>query len=300
MNNILIIGAGGFLGYNLAIGFMESEYKVVLIDKRSIRCDPFKTYKANIRDGIEDILSKEVPDTIYYLVGDSTTKDNLLYHLYIDTQLFLKTIQAAIKYNVSRVVIASNYDISHDDCSNCNNLNKYNLTTLQPECINQFTNEMYLQYFKSMYNIEFISLRIPQVYGYRAFTHWSPNLVATIIKSSSNTKHLKLPDENSSINMLYVGDAVSALIFCLTPGISGIYNVLGFSSTYKELVSTIAKYVQTKIKFCNQIQSKIKNTYRMNNLESYGWKPIVSLSSGVCVTIKHTLKHDHFFEVERD
>jgi UDP-glucose 4-epimerase len=301
IQRIMILG-GGFIGYNLAIGFHESEYQVTLVDKKHFNENKyFKAYQLNIKNGLDKIFQKESPDVIYYMIDDSfykRTDDQLLYYMHLDNYNFLKVLSLALKHGVKKIILASNFEISHDDCDSCLNLNKYKLSSLLPQDINKFSNELYLQYFKEKHNIDFVSLRFAQVYGYKESNFWSDNLIDSLITGSLKKKTIKIDQhEDDSTNLIYIGDTISALIFSLRNEISGIYNVTDKYYPFKDIINAVEGKInkKTDVLFDNgKNLKKQKNNFRLNHLTFHGWKPIVSLESGINVVYNQIIRKSDF------
>lgn len=274
--NILIIGSG-FIGYNLALGLQESEYNVTIIDKKEI-ISPFKFYQRNIRQDNDDIFKDEKPDVVYYLINETTTNN-------MEVSVFLKFLAMASKAKIKKIIIVSSYDLSHESCATCNGTHKYNLQVMKPPIINQFSIELYLHYYQERYKMNFVSLRVSHIYGYREQNYWSHNLIHTIMTHEHNILDVH---PHSFINLIFIGDVISALIYSLREDVSGIYNVVHHYVQYKQLIDIIQK--QYEVHACFDESKPVipkKHFTILNTLEH--WSPIVSLNTGINV-IKNQIR----------
>jgi len=295
---IMILGAG-LVGYNLGIGFYESDYDVLIVDKKNVqKTNYFKFKQQNIKNRLEQLFEKEKPNVVYYLIDEKLERDNknLLYYIHLDIYNFIQVLNLCVQHKVKKIISLSWYELSPDECSGCINSNKYSLPNLDSKYINKFTNELYCQYFKDNHGLDFVSLRMPEIYGYKKLDFWSNNIVDTIVRKSLKNKLIELDaNKEDCINLLYIGDAVTALIYSLKDDISGIYNVTGKFYTYEEVVKEICKFLKVKVNFTkSKIMNRVKEKYRITFLNCYGWKPIVSLLGGINVTYNHIIKKNDF------
>jgi len=291
--NILIFGSG-FIGCNLGIGFHESEYHVTAVDKIPVNAY-FKTYKRNIKHKVDDIFIKEKPEVVFYTINSrlGRGKNPLLYYIQADVYDFMQVLVNCVKYKVKKIIFVSSLELTHDNCSECNSLNKFKLNPIDNRLINFFTNEMYLQHMKNTYGLDFVSLRIPQVYGFKPFDHWSDNMIQKLVQSGIKKKELNIKKNiEDGEHLIYIGDVVSSLIHSMRQNISGIYNVLGNYHTYGEIMSTVGEFMDLRVNFTEpKVNSKKKDAFRMNLLENHDWKPIVSLYAGTKAIIDQYQKN---------
>jgi len=288
--NILILG-NGFIGYNLAIGLQESEYNLAVVDKRKTENQPFKLYRRNLKYDYDDIFEQQKPDVVFYLIDESAlsrTDNTINYFMNLEVINFLKFLQIAVKFNVKKVIILSSFDLTHENCATCNATHKYKLQTLQPQFINQFILELYMHYFKDTYKMNFVSLRTSNVYGYREQDTWSNNIIHTLLSNKRTTLNV---NPSSYINLIYIGDVISALIYSLREDVTGIYNIIHNYVQYSILAETINKISPAKIIFdATQPIIPKKHFSILNSLDN--WKPIVSLETGITVT-KQNFRSQH-------
>ena len=274
--NILIIGSG-FIGYNLALGLQESEYNVTIIDKREI-LSPFKFYQRNIRQDNDDVFKMEKPDVVYYLINETTTNN-------MEIDAFFKFLASTVKIKIKKIIIVSTYELSHENCATCNSTHKFLLQPMKPPLINQFSIEMYLHYYQEKYKINFVSLRTSHIYGYREQDYWSHNLIHTIMTHEQNILDVH---PHSFVNLIFIGDVISALIYSLREDVSGIYNVIHHYVQYQQLIDIIKKQYDVNVGFDeNKPIIPKKHFTILNTLEH--WNPIVSLETGVNV-IKNQIR----------
>jgi len=270
--NILILG-NGFCGSNLALGLQESEYNLAVVDKIKPNNQlPYKFYQRDIQLEYSDIFKNHKPDVVFYLISETESYT-------VDVNCFLNFLKTCVEFKVKKIIFLSSYDLTHENCATCNSTHKYKLQPMKPNLINQFVCEMYLHHFKEQYGINFVSLRASHVYGYQEQKNWSNNLIHNLI--SNNEVSLDV-NAFSFINLIYIGDVVSALIYSLREDVTGIYNVIHNDIQYKTIVDIIQKTKQLNVCFDKRKPIVVKKVCTiLNALDA--WKPIVGLETGIAV-----------------
>ena len=270
--NILILG-NGFCGSNLALGLQESEYNLAVVDKVKPNNQlPYKFYQRDIQLEYSDVFKNHKPDVVFYLISETESYT-------VDVNCFLNFLKTCVEFKVKKIIFLSSYDLTHENCATCNSTHKYKLQPMKPNLINQFVCEMYLHHFKEQYGINFVSLRASHVYGYQEQKSWSDNLIHNLI--SNNEVSLGV-NAFSFINLIYIGDVVSALIYSLREDVTGIYNVVHNDIQYKTIVDIIQKTKQLNVCFDKRKPIVVKKVCTiLNALDA--WKPIVGLETGIAV-----------------
>ena len=270
--NILILG-NGFCGSNLALGLQESEYNLAVVDKVKPNNQlPYKFYQRDIQLEYSDVFKNHKPDVVFYLISETESYT-------VDVNCFLNFLKTCVEFKVKKIIFLSSYDLTHENCATCNSTHKYKLQPMKPNLINQFVCEMYLHHFKEQYGINFVSLRASHVYGYQEQKNWSNNLIHNLI--SNNEVSLGV-NAFSFINLIYIGDVVSALIYSLREDVTGIYNVIHNDIQYKTIVDIIQKTKQLNVCFDKRKPIVVKKVCTiLNALDA--WKPIVGLETGIAV-----------------
>ena len=136
MNNCLITGAAGFIGFHLALEMLKNDYNVIGIDnmnsyydkklkeKRIQEIEKFKEennclwnfFKGNIEDNnfIDDIISKYKPKYIVHLAAQAGVRYSIENpKAYINSNIvgFSNIIELCVKYNIEHFIYASSSSV---------------------------------------------------------------------------------------------------------------------------------------------------------------------------------------------
>lgn len=296
----MIVGGSGFIGYNLIDSLLEANYDICVVDKKTSDYSNLtnlsfsvKTYQIDIKKSIDYVFEIEKPEIVYYLIDSMT--DDIVDSIKLDILGFVNVLKLSVKYKVHKVIFVSNFDVSYDDCATCSHRNRYDLPHLQLDELHKYMAEMYLQYFKTEYNLEYVSLRSSIVYGYKEFDNWSDNIIDTLIKNSFKNKNVVFDvQKDTYINLLYIGDLISAMIHSLRDDISGIYNIYDQYYTYEEIVEKVEQRISRKVNVIwGDKNKKMKKLDRLeiNSLINFGWQPLVDINAGIYSVCKKFFKN---------
>jgi UDP-glucose 4-epimerase len=289
---VAVIGGSGFIGYNLVLSLYEIDYSIVVVDKivrkfNELQLTQYQISPTNDEE-IERVFSTERPQVVYFLVTSNIDFQNPLnaYHyVTLDVMSLLSVLDKCVKYGIEKIIFVSSFDISYDDCSECVHRNRYSLPNLYLRGLNSFACEMYLQYYKDNYDLNYVSLRSSTVYGFKYFDDWQDNSIFTYIEKTLLGQPIVLEDNKESFaNFLYIGDLVAALIHSLRKDVSGIYNVYNKYYSFSDLITKIEKYSGKKAKVeWGTRYKKMKNMeiLSISSLSNYGWNPLVDLDAGI-------------------
>ena len=297
---ILITGAAGFVGSNLARYFVSRGIKVNIIIKRSSNTwrlnDIIKktnVHYADISDinSVKKIIKKIKPKTIYHLATHGGYSDQTdlvkIKKAIIDATYNLINECKKYKFNIFvNTGSSSEYGFKNKAMKESDILvpNSY-------YSVFKSSSSLYCQYESLKSNIQIVTIRPFHVYGpYER----SSRLIPSLIRNMLNDKKVKLVSPKISRDMIYISDVVNFYIMLANKkNLKGeIFNLgSGKKTTIKEIYSLLKKITNYKVK---NYWGSMKNRYWDQSIwysnNSYvktklNWKPKVSLKKGLTNTV---------------
>jgi UDP-glucose 4-epimerase len=157
-------------------------------------------------------------------------------------------------------------------------------------------NEIYIKYYYKKYKINYIILRISNVYGFNKKNNRGllQNLIFSILKNKNITLFNKGVQYRDYI---YIDDIIDAFLKILTNPQRGVFNLCsGQSYKFIEIVKIIKKILKVKYKTSSQSKIVFENNnedlFNRNFIGSpllfnkkYSWKNKTKLSNGIIKVI---------------
>jgi len=300
--HIIIIGSDGFIGKNLCEKLNKNKkFNVEKISRKKYG-DIFKNY---------NWFKKINHNSVIYLLAfesDLMYFENNFDQLTLKYDQFCKNLFTYIKRKKlnPRIVFTSTvtvYGLTDK---------KYVTENLRENPISwydfsKYIVERYFIFFSNIYNLDFIALRLSNVYGYSRTSQNNRGFINNIIKKSINKKTsiVNIYDKGKYLrDYIYIDDVTDALaIFSIKNKFKEkIFNLCSGKS--KSLIHVL-KIIQSKLKNKN-IFLKImhshspKNIHKINKRNFFGnnlrlrkvikWKPKYNLNEGIELTINKYLK----------
>ena len=216
---ILITGANGFVGKHLVDYFLSTGSKVRCLSRNKI--DNVECVYGNVLDS--SLVEKAVHgcDYIIHTAAIINPTDKNIEK--VNVELTRNLVNAAIKYNVKKLVFISSQVVLHND------IDKY-VTTKK-------TGEEIVSHFKNH-----VILRPTMVYG--------PNdkrYVTKFIKIIKSWPFIPIiGNGKNNMHLIYVLDLVRAIDVCIKQNVLGTYVLTGETISYNKLTSIIENELNIK------------------------------------------------------
>lgn len=255
MKNILVTGAAGFIGSNVAKRLIENGYQVVTIDNLSTG------KKGNIPEGCifingndyDENVIKELDkyqfETIIHIAGQSSGEvsfENPIYDLKTNTQSTIMLLDYAKRTNVKEFIFASSMAV-YGDCE-CELVNEE--TEVVPKsfyAVGKLASENYMRIY-SNYGIKCTALRFFNVYGVGQNMDNLKQGMASIFLAQAidNHKIIVKGSKDRFRDFVYIDDVVEAVIKTLNRTNGNSFEIYNVSYKRKQTVeSIIYKITQT-------------------------------------------------------
>lgn len=273
---VLITGATGYIGHQMALKLADQNYEVntLVRDLNSNKIPKHKNiipFKGDICE--YDTISNAIKncDYVFHMAAFTDLKCNKIDKFYHINVVGTKNVlEASLKENVKKVVYTSTLStfgpalykvpITEDQPRIASYSNDYELTKSMSE-------EIVREYVKK--GLSCTTLSLTQVYGPGLKTY--SNGVNTLISKIMNDKVLFVPSKlDVEANYVYIDDVVNAELLALEKGMTGEkYIIGGENSDYKTLFNKIKSITKSKITIFQINYDLIKNSIAfMNNINS--------------------------------
>ena len=275
--HILVTGAAGFIGSNLAEAFLKKGYKVSGLDNFSTgkneniqeiqnQFPEFHFIKGDIRDrelldsiipGVDIIMHEAALGSVPRSINDPATSIDV--NITGTTNVFY----AAYKHNVKRVVYAASSS-TYGDSKELPKVEHKIGRPLSPYAISKYVNELLAENFNRIYGLELIGLRYFNVFGRRqdpqsTYAAVIPRFVSQLMRHESPTIN---GDGSFSRDFTYIENVIQANMLAATSNsneaLNKVYNVAcGAQTSLNELYEII----RTELTQFDQSINKISARY---------------------------------------
>jgi UDP-glucose 4-epimerase len=300
MNKYLITGGAGFIGSHLSDKLIEQGHQVVIIDnlvtgKKENLNPKARFYEIDIQNPkIFNIFKNEKPDIVFHYAAQIDLRKsvkNPLTDAKINILGSLNILENCRKHKTKKIIFASSGGTIYGETSVFPASENYLELPMSPYGIAKLTVEKYLNYYHDIFGLQFVSLRLANVYGPRQNSKSEAGVIAIFCdKILSGQQPVINGDGRQTRDFVFVEDVVEANILAIKHNKSEIFNV----STGRETdINTILKKIKELIKSnCKEIHGSAKaGESQRSSLDfskikkSFGWQPKYDLEKGLEKTI---------------
>lgn len=291
----VILGAGGFIGINLAHALAQEDSAVICFDR--VHCPHWpqkaKFITGEFADMPPELLAVLDDATVYHLVSScrpSQRTDTAADEVVNDVATTLRYLERTRDRKIRWVFVSSGGTVYGPDVpcptredAPTNPICSYGLVKL--------TLEKYFALYKKLHGSDFVIARISNPYGPWQDPLRGQGVIAALIYKALAGQAVEIWGDGENVrDYLYIDDAVSGLMELADSGKSGeIYNLSsGKGSTINELINVISRtlglwvntnYTDARI---SDVRKSILDSNKLRQLT--GWNPKVSLGDGIKVT----------------
>lgn len=259
--NILILGAAGFIGTNLAIELANNkENKITLVDKSEEWFENIKKFKfSNVElkesslDINMDFSILQNQEIVYHLVSTVVpTTSNL--HISQDIQanvLFSSHLfDACVKCGVKKVIFMSSGGTVYGKEATCPLSENTPTNPISSYGVQKITIEKLLYLYNYMYGLDYRIIRLANPYGPYQRPNGVLGAVTTFTYKALRGDEIQVYGDGSVIrDYIYIDDAIRA-IFNIVDGENKhrIFNLgCGYGTSIKELLKTVESALGLKM-----------------------------------------------------
>lgn len=322
MNNILVTGCAGFIGWKVSQILLEMDRKVIGIDNMNNYYDPalkkwrlnilkdysnFSFYKLDIANykRLKDIFKNNKINAVINLAaraGVRASVENPWVYLDTNTKGTLNLLECCREFKINKFILASTSSIYGLDEMPFKEEGKTD-TPLAPYAATKKGAEALCYSYHYLYNLDITILRYFTVYGPAGRPDMS--IFKFIRNIDAGTPIPVFGDGNQTRDFTYIDDIADGTIRALKP--LG-YEVINLGSDHPVKLNYVIKLLEknlgkkAKRKNFPLHPADIKATWA--NIEKakrlLGWKPKTSIEQGVEKTVKWFLENKRTIQVHGD
>lgn len=306
---ILVTGGAGFIGSNVADGFIQEGHQVTIVDNLSTGIksnvnQKAKFFKIDIRSVvIDNIFEKTKPDVICHHAAQIDVRKSTADPIFdADVNIIgsLNLFNACVKHKIKKVIFASTGGAIYGEQDYFPADENHPANPLSPYGVAKLTIEKYLHFYRQSYGIDFVSLRYANVYGPRQNPFGEAGVVAIFTEKLLSGKEAIINgDGKQTRDFVYVEDVVESNLLALNYPKSDIFNIGTDIETnincifkiLKDKAGSKQKELHAPAKLGEQQRSVLECSKAKKLL---GWKPKYSLEEGIAKTVEFYQKSRSF------
>ncbi len=303
---ILVTGGAGFIGSNIVDALIERGYEVVVVDDLSTgRIENVnkkaKFYRIDLKDkNLEKIFLKEKPSVVNHHAAQINVRlsvENPVKDIETNGIGMLNLLECSRKHNVEKFIFASSGGAIYEE----GKLPASETTPLHPVSpygITKVLGEMYLDFYRRTYGLNYVSLRYANVYGPRQNFEGEAGVIAIFTNMMLKRQTpIIYGDGLQERDFVYVSDVVDANLLAIENA-KALNNPFNISTCKGTNINTIFSLLKKPIGYPGgAIHTKEKKGEIRRVFLSYDkikkvldWSPRVNLEEGLGKTVEWARK----------
>jgi Nucleoside-diphosphate-sugar epimerases len=307
--NLLILGAAGFIGTNLAIQLAGNiEDKITLVDKNEdyfFNIEKFNFSNVEIKESTldenMDFSILEDHDIIYHLVSTNvptTSNQHISQDIQANVLFSSNLFDACVKYGVKKVVFISSGGTVYGKESSCPLSENTPTNPISSYGVQKITIEKLLYLYNYMYGLDYRIIRLANPYGPYQRPDGVLGAVTTFTYKALKGEEINVYGDGFVIrDFIYIQDAINAIIKVVNgESEHHVFNLgCGYGTSIKKLLETIEDALDIKVNVIYKEGRKVDvpvNYLDISRFEKYyGELNPVSLTEGIKRTAEFMREH---------
>ncbi len=298
---ILVTGGAGFIASHIADKLITHGHTVHILDnlyagkKENINANAVFHHLDIVQPETASLIISEKYEVIYHFAAQMDVRksvDDPTFDAKVNILGTINLLEAALKAGTKKFIFASTGGAGYGEQEYFPADEKHPIQPLSPYGIAKMSVEKYLYYYHQIHGLEYVTLRLANIYGPRQSPKGEAGVVAIFCQRLLN-------DEPAYINgtglqtrdYVYVDDVVQAAYLALQYPKSGAFNV---STGIETNVIQIFDYINQAIgKNAPRQFADAKKGEQFRSVLSYekinkemGWKPTVDIQTGLKKTVE--------------
>lgn len=300
---ILVTGGAGFIGSHVVNVFIENGHEVVIVDNlstgRRSNLNPAATfYQVDIRSPqLAEIFEREQPQVIDHHAAQMDVRRSVedpLFDAEVNVLGSINLIELARVHNVERFIYISTGGAVYGEPEYLPCDEAHPINPICPYGASKHTVEHYLYMYHELYDLNYVILRYPNVYGPRQDPHGEAGVVAIFTGQMLGGDQIVINgDGEQERDFVFVGDCARANLLALTTENSNTIFNLGYGKgiTINEIYTNLKNITGYELS-AKHGPAKVGETRRIfleasKAKKELDWKPIVGLEAGLGETVDY-------------
>jgi len=304
---ILVTGGCGFVGSHLVDELIKQGHRVVVVDnlstgKKENLNHKARFYQIDIQDPeISQIFQKEKPEVVFHFAAQIDVRKSVedpMSDAKINILGSLNLIQDFIQVSGhKKFIFASSGGAIYGDTNVIPTPEGHLENPESPYGITKLTVEKYLWFYKKAYGLDYLSLRLANVYGPCQNSKGEAGVVAIFAdKMLSGSQPIINGSGCQTRDFVYVKDVVESALLAMKKEKSGIYNIgTAKETSINEIFRKIKELTGSN---CQEIHGPEKPGEQKRSCLDYSkakkelnWQPKYNLEEGLKETVKWFKEH---------
>lgn len=301
MSKILVTGGAGFIGSTLVDELIAAGEEIVVIDnlssgKKEYLNPAAKFYKVDIcSPKIAKIFRREKFDFVYHLAAQMDVRQSVSDSVFdnkINVLGGLNILENCRLTAVKKIIFTSTGGAVYGEAEEIPTPETYPAYPLSPYGIHKLTFEKYLNYYYQVFGLDYIALRLANIYGPRQFKGGEAGVIAIFIDNAvKDLVSTQYGDGRQTRDFVYVDDVVRSLRSAKNIAYRGEINISsGIEINLLDVRKHIEQALGAPLKI-NEAPAKLGEQRR--SCLSYerakavlSWEPEINLKEGIKRTIE--------------
>jgi len=304
--NILVTGGAGFIASHIVDSYVQLGHDVTVLDNlstgRKKNLNPrAKFVQQDLRDAeaMRTLFARQKFDVVNHHAAQIDVRRSVsdpVYDASVNILGVLTLLEECVKNGVKKVIFASSGGAIYGEQDYFPADEKHPTRPISPYGIAKLTTEHYLFYYKTVYGLDYVSLRYANVYGPRQNPEGEAGVVAIFTtRMLAGRPAVINGDGKQTRDYVFVGDLVRASVLALDHNGSDVFNIgTGRESDVNTLFRILNKETGSS---CEEQHGPAKKGEQMRSVldtrkisSALGWKPTVSLEEGLARTVDYFRK----------
>lgn len=299
---IVVTGGAGFIGSHLVDRLIQEGHEVSVVDnlstgKRKSLNRAARFYKMDILSAnLERVFQKERPSLVMHLAAQIDVRRSVeapIFDAQVNILGTLNVLERAVRHGTRKVVFASSGGAIYGEQEILPAPEFHPIHPLSPYGISKLAGEFYLDYYRKISGIQYVSLRYSNVFGPRQDPKGEAGVVAIFIQEMLSGEHPIINGNGRQTrDFIYVDDVVEANLAVMGQEVIGIYNVgTGLETTINDLFQHLVELTKGR---CQKIHGPARKGEQTRSAvdstklrEELGWEPRVPLLEGLARTVEY-------------
>lgn len=292
---VVILGAAGFIGINLANALTDQGYELICFDRaKSLHWpESAKTIIGDFSNLPDELLEAMDNALVFHLVSScrpSPSTAQAAEEVSLDLVTTLRYLEATKARNLRWVFLSSGGTVYGQSESKC----IAETEPTAPICtygLIKVTIESYFELYRKLYGIDYVVVRLANPYGPWQDPFKGQGIIAALAYKALKGDAIDIWGDGANVrDYIYIDDAVNGVLYAASLGKVGeIYNVgSGGGYSINQLVDIIAQALgmRVAVNYCAPRTIDVRsNVLSVNKIfEHTGWESATSIECGVSFT----------------